>query len=728
MNKNHSSSSETLKEAPLKISTDQAANTVDSQQEDLYVSTLIQRYGDTLKDMYPVLQDIQYKFGCLPDSLLESICCQTDISAASLVRYVSCIPLFRRKRSGKFTIAFYAASIGDFSDIFELQKAFRQYLRIPADADTDDNQIFTLENEIRFDNSFSVPFIRIGEINYTPQTPIFAFAMTTAAKILADFIAREKIVQTQKNFIEAIPNNWSEIRIPIPNCVLNEECQRLYYRIQDIVRKNQFALAVKLLSCSGHCHSLPRMELLNENGISIIFANVSPDNLPSLLFSQCSKAIRWPQWINSVFSWWDSTRSEKSKEEVKRDKICPFLPSCSSHFPCIRGQSATSQEMAVETFRKLLQEQTPDTFFKKWEAETVSPYYRDVVRFLCQKKAAICTNNSKKQYLHCRCQELDPNSNISRILLEFSPFSILEGMMITAFFLGINRAVISIPVENRRAFEQIKQAITSLKEKKYLGEKIANTDFSLDISLEEDPINIPVSKLNPGDLSNDARNVIDCEVELMVQISKMFQIQEKDIVSEKKYITLAGKLQRTGLVEIPSETSLQTVIEDFGGGTTEKKKIKAVLIGGASGRILSPEKFETVTFVSTPPVSVDERMVDIQTTSNIMTSNIKSVMILEEGANIIETVRDCLFYYQQRSCGQCTFCRIGTKRLLEILNRFCMRQGRAEDLPKLEALAYAVQAGSRCNWGKNAPSTIISSLQNFRAEYEKCLEKDNDIS
>jgi NADH-quinone oxidoreductase subunit F len=172
---------------------------------------------------------------------------------------------------------------------------------------------------------------------------------------------------------------------------------------------------------------------------------------------------------------------------------------------------------------------------------------------------------------------------------------------------------------------------------------------------------------------------------------------------------LAGKVRRGGLIEVPMGVTIRTIVEEIGGGVAEGSRFKAVQIGGPSGGCLPAELADT-------PVDYDA----LRSVGAIMGSG--GMVVLDDRTCMVDMARYFLAFTQSESCGQCTFCRVGTKRMLEILDRLCTGQGRAGDIEKLEELSAMVQKGSLCGLGQTAPNPVLTGIRYFRSEYEAHLQ------
>jgi NADH:ubiquinone oxidoreductase subunit F (NADH-binding)/(2Fe-2S) ferredoxin len=338
---------------------------------------------------------------------------------------------------------------------------------------------------------------------------------------------------------------------------------------------------------------------------------------------------------------------------------------------------------------------------------------------------------SDKKFVICNGDEGDPGAFMDRMLLESYPFRVIEGLIIAAFAVGATKGIFYIRAEYPLAVKRIREAIKICEDAGLLGENILGSEFSFSVRLfegagafvcgEETALIASVEgkrglpQLRPPYPSEkglwDKPTLIN-NTETLATIPWIIRNSGEafgKIGTENskgtKVFALAGKINRGGLIEVPMGITIRKIIEDIGGGIPDGKKFKAVQIGGPSGGCI--------------PASMADTPIDFGSLAEVgamMGSG--GLIVLDETDCMVDIARYFLSFTQDQSCGRCTFCRIGTRRMLDILNKICSGKGKTEDLEALEKLAVSVNKGSMCGLGKTAPNPVLSTLKYFRHEYE----------
>ena len=335
-----------------------------------------------------------------------------------------------------------------------------------------------------------------------------------------------------------------------------------------------------------------------------------------------------------------------------------------------------------------------------------------------------------KKYIVCNADEGDPGAFMDRSVLEGDPHSVVEGMLIGAYIIGSDEGYIYCRAEYPRAIKRLNTAIEQAEELGLIGDNIMGTDFSLHLHIKEGagafvcgeetalmasiegkrgmPNPRPPFPANSG-LWGKPTNINNVETwanipQIILNGAEWFSSVGTETSKGTKIFALTGKVNNTGLVEAPMGMTLREVIFDIGGGIPNNKKFKAVQLGGPSGGCLPESMLDT-------PVDYES----INATGAIMGSG--GMVVTDEDTCIVDFAKFFLTFVQNESCGKCPFCRIGTKRMLEILERICEGKGKLEDLDLLEDLAQKVKDGSLCALGGTAPNPVQTTIKYFRDEY-----------
>lgn len=340
-------------------------------------------------------------------------------------------------------------------------------------------------------------------------------------------------------------------------------------------------------------------------------------------------------------------------------------------------------------------------------------------------------SQGETKYLICNADEGDPGAFMDRAVIESDPHNLIEGMLIGAYAIGAKEAAVYVRAEYPLAIERLKEAIKQAEEKGFLGENIMGTGFSCKMRIkagagafvcgEETALieslqgerGMPRLKppfpaqsgywYKPSNINN---------VETFANVSwiilnggEAFAAMGTDGSKGTKVFALTGKIKRGGLVEIPMGKTLRDVIFDIGGGIKNGKKFKAVQMGGPSGGCIPAELLDTV---------IDYKA--LGATGAIMGSG--GMVVMDETTCMVSMAQFFLDFTAKESCGKCIHCRIGTKRMLEILNRIVKGEGREGDIELLEELCYSIKDGALCGLGQTAPNPVLTTIKYFRNEYE----------
>ena len=338
---------------------------------------------------------------------------------------------------------------------------------------------------------------------------------------------------------------------------------------------------------------------------------------------------------------------------------------------------------------------------------------------------------SDTKYIICNADEGDPGAFMDRSMLEGDPFSIIEGMTIGALAIGATKGFFYVRAEYPLAIKRIETALEQCRANGLLGKNILNSGFDLDIeirlgpgafvcggetalihSIEGERGQPRVRPPYPTEHGLWGKPTVINNVETFANIPIIIlygAMWFNQIGSERaggtKVFSLTGKVNHTGLVEVPMGSTLREVIFDIGGGIAGNKTLKAVQTGGPAGGCIPANLIDT-------PVDYES----LTSLGSIMGSG--GMIVMDENDCMVDIAKFFLTFSQDESCGKCTPCREGTKRMLEILERITAGGGKEDDIPKLERLANLIRKSSLCGLGRAAPNPVLSTIKYFREEYE----------
>ena len=345
-------------------------------------------------------------------------------------------------------------------------------------------------------------------------------------------------------------------------------------------------------------------------------------------------------------------------------------------------------------------------------------------------------NDADQKYVCCNADEGDPGAFMDRSVLEGDPHAVLETMAIAGYAIGANQGYIYVRAEYPIAVERLKIAISQAREMELLGKDIFGSGFDFDIDLrlgagafvcgEETALMTSIEGNRgeprprppfPAQKGLFGKPTILNNVETYANIPQIilngpewFSSMGTEKSKGTKVFALGGKIHNTGLVEIPMGTTLREVIEEIGGGIPNGKKFKAAQTGGPSGGCIPAEHFDI-------PIDYD----NLISIGSMMGSG--GLIVMDETDCMVDIAKFFLEFTVEESCGKCTPCRIGTKRMLEILTKITKGTATMEDLDKLEELCYYVKENSACGLGQTAPNPVLSTLRYFRDEYEAHIKE-----
>lgn len=498
--------------------------------------------------------------------------------------------------------------------------------------------------------------------------------------------------------------------------------------IKNTLRVKQLKAKIVQVGCIGPCYLEPLMDIVVPGNPRISYANMTPEKARKIIESylckddfQAKSAVghfgnQDSELTNGISRFFDLPMMKPQVRIVLRN--CGFIdPEEIDHY------------IANDGYVGIL------NAFKKGSEGVISEVKKSGLRgrggagFPTYKKWEICRKApGKTKFMICNADEGDPGAFMNRSLIEGDPHSVLEGFLIAGYAIGASHGYIYIRAEYPLAIARLKNAIMQMQKYGLIGKNILNSGFDFDITIKEGAgafvcgeetaliasiegkRGMPKSRPPFPAVSglHDKPTIIN-NVETLGTLPNILRngaAWYKQFGTEgnngTKTFSLVGKIRRAGLIEVPLGTTLRKIIFDIGGGT--RKPFKAVQTGGPSGGCLSEEFLDT-------PVDYES----LNSAGSIMGSG--GLIVMDRDTCVVDVAHYFLDFTQKESCGKCSPCRIGTRHLVEILERITKGEGETDDLIKLQTLSETVKNGSLCGLGQTAPNPVLTTLRYFRSEF-----------
>ena len=710
-----------------------------------FVDEAVERTGTGAEKVLEILQAIQGHFRYLPAEALERVCELTEITPASIAGVSTFYNQFRHSPGGKHTIRVCVGTACHVKGAGLVYDAFCRYLEIGEGEDTDVEGLFTLEKVACLGCCTLAPAVQIGEITYGHVSG------ETIGEVLSDFLMfEESKAQRRKEMKKLFAKGkvCGEIRIGLGSCCVARGSGKLHKALDKALEETGINVTVKRVGCVGMCYQTPLLEIVLPNEENFLYARVQPDDAKAIVLRHFKVQGVKRKITNKVSRVLDNILTDKKQEPVTRysvdtrDKqIADFLDKqkhIATEYCGYIDPVDIDEYLANDGFKSLqkcIKELSGEEIIKEIEVSGLRG--RGGAGYPTHLKwSAVREINGQKKYVICNGDEGDPGAFMDRMLMESYPYRIIEGMTIAAKVVGADEGYFYIRAEYPLAIKRMTEALNKCAERGFIGEKILGGDFSLSLKIvagagafvcgEETALMASIQggrgmpKLRPPYPAHkglwDKPTLIN-NVETYAAVPWILRNGAKAYAElgtkgskGTKVFALAGKIARGGLIEVPMGISVREIIEEIGGGMGGGKKFKAVQVGGPSGGCV--------------PAELADTCVDYETLTEagaIMGSG--GMVALDETDCMVDIARYFLEFTQNQSCGKCTFCRIGTRRMLDILERLCAGQGKNGDIEELQELSLMVKAGSLCGLGTTAPNPVLSTIKYFRDEYEAHIQK-----
>lgn len=708
---------------------------------------IIDRIGTGRELIVPLLQAIQQEFNYLPSDALNRLYERTEIDRAQLISVASFYSQFRMAPYGKHVIKVCVGTACHVKGANNVYDAFRRELQLEDNSVTTADGKYSIEKVACLGCCALAPVVEIDEKIFGPVLP------GKVREVLKDFeqmLADEKKAASdeERGVIQG------EVRLGMENCCQASGTAEVYTAVMEACKDLGIHVRIKPVSCVGTCNQVPLIDVATSDGNIVRYPNVKPDEISEILLHHFRPSSRLQRFKNAFLHQIDTFHTDQTWNNIL---FIPEKERTQSINNFLEGQFRISTEGyghlnpldldeyisqgGFETLKKVLTSMSPQ--------EVIDEVLNSGIRgrggggFPTGRKWQIVRDHGKDgkksesstPIVICNGDEGDPGAFMDRILLESYPLRVIEGMVIAGYAVGACEGIFYIRAEYPQAVIRIRKALDMCQQKGLLGKQIFGTDFSFDIRVfegagafvcgEETALIASLEGKRgfpslrppyPAQQGLNGRPTLINNVETLSQIPYIIRhgVDEYAKVGTSgshgtKVFALAGTVNHGGLIEVPMGTTLRQIVEKIGGGVEGGEALKAVQIGGPSGGCIPAECCD---------VEVDFDALNQM--GAIMGSG--GLVVLSEKSCMVDVARYFTNFTCGESCGKCTFCRVGIRRMLDILDRLATGKAKMEDIDRLEELALSIKQAALCGLGKTAPNPVLSTLRYFRKEYEEHVQ------
>jgi NADH-quinone oxidoreductase subunit F len=732
-----------------------------------FVDRVVAEKGHQLHALIPILQAIQEHYRWLPPEALRRLCELTEITPAQVAAVATFYTYFRHRPAGKHRLCVCHGTACHVKGSPQIQEALERHLKLEPGQDTDADGVFTVEKVACVGCCTLAPVAMMDGTAYGYLKP------TTIPDTLKEFLASCE-ARTGAAALPAFSGAaaQAEIRICLCSSCVASGALKVLDKLTSALQACGVAARIRSVGCLGICYETPLVEIVwpgdgrtAESAESVLLRAPAAGGAPGdgrghAVYSRLSavEAERVVQHhfrpatvggrIKRAFGGaldkllTDEVWDPVTKFELRlQDKQLADYLGKQVRIATAYGGSLDPLDLdaflawdGFKALRKVVNELGPEKTISEIRASGLRG--RGGAGFPTGEKwSLVRASAGQPKYLICNGDEGDPGAFMDRMILESFPYRVLEGMAIAAYCVGAREGYLYIRAEYPLAVKRIREALRILDERQLLGEKTFQGKWSVKFHVSEGAGAFVCGEETALIASIEGRRGFPrlrppypAESGLWGQPTCVNNVETLSVVpwiirngpqafaslgteSSKgtKVFALAGKVLRGGLIEVPMGITINEIVENLGGGVGPDRKFKAVQIGGPSGGCI--------------PASLGDTPVDYEALRRLgamMGSG--GFVVLDDRDCMVDIARYFLRFTQDQSCGQCTACRIGTRRMLDILDRLCTGQAQRGDVEKLAALAKEVARSSLCGLGQTAPNPVLTTLKYFPEEYEAHLE------
>ncbi len=712
------------------------------------VDRIVREHGRRTESAIPILQAVQNHYRYLPVAVLERVCELTDITPAQAAGLASFYTQFRSTPVGRHLVKICHGTACHVAGAERISDELRRHLGIPLNADSDADLQYTIEPVACMGCCTLAPVAQVDGVTRGHLTADSLIDDVRAAATAKDGSAAQASHRTAGDQnggqgFEDLP----EIRIGLGSCCMAGGSGDVYEAMRRELTAAGVNAHVKRVGCVGMCHNTPLVEAIVPGQSPVLYAGVQAADVRSIVRRHFGR--KWPM----IGGW---RRGERGSAKPLAALAGKAARAIELRDPPVAAFLGPQKHIATEhsgrldpvclqdylrhdgfaALRRVLEGLAPEQVIEEIGSSELrgrgGAGFPTGVKWSKVRAAA-----GERKYVICNGDEGDPGAFMDRMLMESFPYRIIEGLAIAAFAVGAGEGYFYIRAEYPLAVQRIRDAIAECERQGFLGEHICGTGFALRLHImegagafvcgEETALIASIEGRRgtpalrppyPAERGLWGAPTLVNNVETLATVPWIIRNGASRFTSlgtaaskGTKVFALAGKVRRGGLIEVPMGVTVRQIVEEIGGGikddplTGEPRRFKAVQIGGPSGGCI--------------PASLADTPVDYEALTRvgaIMGSG--GLVVLDDTDCMVDIARYFLSFTQDQSCGKCTYCRIGTRRMLDVLNKLCEGRGEPADLDRLEELARHVAAGSLCGLGRTAPNPVLTTLRYFRDEYE----------
>ena len=701
------------------------------------VDEVVELTGRDPEKVVLILQEVQKRLSWLPSEVLKHICKVTDITPEQISGVSTFYSQFRHLPVGKHTIKICAGTACHVKGSPLISDAFKRVLKIDNVRNASPDNLFSIEEVACLGCCTLAPVVQIDGKTYGHVKP------TQANEIIHDFlVSGSQPVNTPESVINEDID--AEIRVGIGSCCVAGGSKEILSEIDNVKEKYNLNIRLKPVGCVGVCNQTPLMEIVTKENIHSRYTKVDKQQVEEILLKHVrprslNKRIKGS--INDLVDTFLSEEKLSGQVNIPVELREKYLNNFLNHQVHIstKDSGVLSPESyeeyclsgGFEALLKCIKESDQKSIIKIIVDSGLRG--RGGAGFPTGKKWGIsflATGNPK--YVICNGDEGDPGAFMDRMLLESFPYRVIEGMIIAGFATGANEGIFYIRAEYPLAVTRVRTAIKRCYENGVLGNNIYKSTFSFNVKIfegagafvcgEETAL---ISSLEGKRGTPHLRPPYPAVSGFRGQPTLVNNVETLSIVpwiitygpealhsigTEKskgtKVFALAGKISKGGLIEVPMGITIREIVENIGDGIVNGNTFKAVQIGGPSGGCIPASKADT-------PIDYEE----LTKLGAMMGSG--GMVVLDNTDCMVDMAKYFLTFTHKQSCGKCTFCRIGTKHMLNIITDLTEGKATLEDINDLEKLCKYVRDGSLCGLGKTSPNPVLTGLKYFREEYEE---------